>query len=131
MSFELQSLATLWGPMYWGFVFSTILVGATLIQGYMYYNRSWDPLSTQVAVALLLILDLSSTAALASAVSHNFLVNFGNYSSFSSIPPAWVVEAGLTTIVTFIAQVFFASRIRISTSLCSLANREFIALQKS
>ncbi|KAF8550144.1 hypothetical protein OG21DRAFT_1487982 [Imleria badia] len=93
-------VAPSFGPMYWGFVFSTTLVGATLIQGYMYYDRSRDPLSTQVAVALMLTLDLSSTAVMATTVSHYFLVNFGNYSTLCSIPPVWICETSLTAIVT-------------------------------
>ncbi|KAN0085804.1 hypothetical protein V8E55_006938 [Tylopilus felleus] len=100
-------------PLYWGFVLSTTLVGATLIQGYMYYSRSRDPLSIQVVITLMIILDLSSTLVMASTISHYFIVNFGNYSALLTIPLEWVVENSLTAIVTCIVQLFFATRIRI------------------
>ncbi|KAF8434559.1 hypothetical protein L210DRAFT_3553254 [Boletus edulis BED1] len=105
--------ALFYAPLYWGFVISTALVGATLIQGYMYYTLSRDSVSIQVAIAVMLILDLSSTVVIAATISHYFLVNFGDYSTLGSIPPEWVIENSLTAIVTCIVQLFFATRIRI------------------
>ncbi|KAF8122655.1 hypothetical protein EV363DRAFT_821740 [Boletus edulis] len=105
--------ALFYAPLYWGFVISTVLVGATLIQGYMYYTLSRDSVSIQVAIAVMLILDVSSTVVIAATISHYFLVNFGDYSTLGSIPPEWVIENSLTAIVTCIVQLFFATRIRI------------------
>ncbi|KIJ63154.1 hypothetical protein HYDPIDRAFT_113741 [Hydnomerulius pinastri MD-312] len=99
--------------MYWGFVAATALVGITFLQGYMYYNRNHDHKALQIAVAIMLIVDFSSTAVIATTIFHYFLINYGNLATFNSIPAEWVLENALTALVTCIAQLFFASRIRL------------------
>ncbi|KAH7914096.1 hypothetical protein BJ138DRAFT_1110906 [Hygrophoropsis aurantiaca] len=105
------SVGSYYGPMFWGFFFGTSLVGTTIVQAYIYYTRSSDRWTLQSVVAILLILDITTTALMAVTIFHYFLINFGDDSAFLGIPDPWIIENGVTALITFIAQVFFASRI--------------------
>ncbi|KAH7920451.1 hypothetical protein BV22DRAFT_802167 [Leucogyrophana mollusca] len=104
-----------YGPMFWGSFLGTALVGTTIMQGYTYYARSNDRWTLQLLVAVLLFLDISTTALMAATVYHYFIQNFGNFETFGNIPKSWILENAITSLITCIAQVFFASRIYMVT----------------
>ncbi|EGN96186.1 hypothetical protein SERLA73DRAFT_162091 [Serpula lacrymans var. lacrymans S7.3] len=100
------------GAMYWGFIFSTALVGISIVQGYIYFtNNSRDPWTIKALVILLLILDPAGSVLIGETMYFYFLVNFGNVMAFARIPTSWCVETFVTAFVTCVTQLYFATRL--------------------
>ncbi|KAH7923940.1 hypothetical protein BV22DRAFT_549396 [Leucogyrophana mollusca] len=109
------SIASFYGPMYWGFVASTSLAGTTIMQGYQYYSRNADRRTLHIVVGTVLILDLATTLLMACTINHYFLQDWGQYETFAYITLSWCLENGVTAAVTCITQLLFASRIYLVT----------------
>ncbi|KAH7920450.1 hypothetical protein BV22DRAFT_1098083 [Leucogyrophana mollusca] len=127
----LVELSFFYSAMYWGFVLSTSLVGISLVQVYMYYMRhNNDRWQMKALVASLLfvelclftldgfltihgcrILDPATSILMAETIYYYFVVNFGVPQALASIPISWVLETGLTVLVTSIVQIYFAINI--------------------
>ncbi|KAH7914097.1 hypothetical protein BJ138DRAFT_1144613 [Hygrophoropsis aurantiaca] len=108
----LVKLSTFYGAMYWGFVLSTSLVGISLVQVYMYYMRyNNDRWQMKALVVSLLILDPATSILMAETIYYYFVVNFGVPQALASVPISWVLETGLTVLLTSIVQVYFAIKI--------------------
>ncbi|EGN97002.1 hypothetical protein SERLA73DRAFT_185270 [Serpula lacrymans var. lacrymans S7.3] len=95
-----------------GFVFSTALVGISVVQGYIYFARNkhghW---ASKSLVILLLILDPATSLLFAHTIYYYFLINFGNYRVFSKVTSSWCAENAITSIIVWIVQLYFALRI--------------------
>ncbi|KIJ63157.1 hypothetical protein HYDPIDRAFT_113752 [Hydnomerulius pinastri MD-312] len=100
-----------YGPMYWGFVVATMLLGTTFVQGYIYLTRNNDRMLIQSMVSVVIILDFLATALMATTVFHYFIQDFGDFKTFADIPSTWCLESVATALVTSITQAFFSSRI--------------------
>ncbi|EGO21729.1 hypothetical protein SERLADRAFT_474530 [Serpula lacrymans var. lacrymans S7.9] len=114
------SVEVFYGPLYWGFVLATSLVGATVVQAYMYFSRNSDRWSLRLLVTVLLILDVASTVLMGQAIFHYFVVNFANVDVFFEVPISWWAEKALSTLITCMTQLYFASRIYIINRTCAI-----------
>ncbi|KIJ63310.1 hypothetical protein HYDPIDRAFT_113288 [Hydnomerulius pinastri MD-312] len=111
---EIVVIGEFYAAMYWGFVLSTSFVGISLVQGYMYFMKNnKDRWSMKALVISLLIFDPATSVLMAETIYYYFVINFGVDQALASIPASWVVENGLTALVTSIVQVYFATRIYI------------------
>ncbi|OCB91320.1 hypothetical protein A7U60_g1439 [Sanghuangporus baumii] len=99
--------------MYWGFALATVLLGVTVIQGFIYFkNYDDDKAPLKLLVALLIALDILSSALMAHVIFYYMIENYGNSSSLISSPPGtFPVEWLVTAIVAFLTQIFYASQI--------------------
>ncbi|KAL5523317.1 hypothetical protein ACEPAF_1584 [Sanghuangporus sanghuang] len=99
--------------MYWGFALATVLLGVTVIQAFIYFkNYDDDKAPLKLLVALLIALDILSSALMAHVIFYYMIENYGNSSSLISSPPGtFPVEWLVTAIVAFLTQIFYASQI--------------------
>ncbi|EJC98234.1 uncharacterized protein FOMMEDRAFT_23807 [Fomitiporia mediterranea MF3/22] len=98
--------------LYWGFAVATILLGMTLIQGFIYFRNYVDKRPLRVLVASLMTLDILSSFLTAHVLYYYMIENYGNPTSLSVSPPVtFTIEFFLTTTVTFLSQSFYATQI--------------------
>ncbi|KAF7355116.1 hypothetical protein MSAN_01427200 [Mycena sanguinolenta] len=96
-----------------GFSLSTALYGVTILQVYLYYrNFPADRILWKCVVALLLTLDSLASAFAAHALYTDFVLNFGK-SPVTDVVIPWSLstEKLLVTLITFVAQAFYANAI--------------------
>ncbi|KAF8558514.1 hypothetical protein OG21DRAFT_1161242 [Imleria badia] len=109
---DVVSVGQFYAAMYWGFVLSTSCVGISLVQGYLYFMmNNKDRWSMKALVISLLIFDPATSLLMAQTIYHYFVKNFGVEEALRKVPNSWIVENGLTVLVTAMVQFFFASRV--------------------
>ncbi|KAJ7807791.1 hypothetical protein B0H13DRAFT_2386199 [Mycena leptocephala] len=98
------------GTFFIGFAISTTLYGISVLQAYLYYrNYHSDHPVLKGTVALLLVLDTLCTIFMAHGLYTLFVFNFGKSPTIDLIIPwSLTTEKFLITIITFVAQAFYA-----------------------
>ncbi|GLB33479.1 hypothetical protein LshimejAT787_0103630 [Lyophyllum shimeji] len=107
------------GTSFIGFTIATTLYGITCLQTYIYYrNYRKDPQLLKATVAALWVLDTLTTIFVAHSLYTFFVLNFGKPPQVDLIIPwSFTSEKLLVTLITFIAQVFYARTIwRVSSN---------------
>ncbi|KAJ7667411.1 hypothetical protein B0H17DRAFT_1210212 [Mycena rosella] len=103
-----------------GFAIATTLYGISVLQVYLYYrNYPADHPALKGTVALLWVLDTLCTIFVAHSLYTYFVLNFGKSPTVDLIIPwSFTSEKFLVTLITFVAQCFYARTIwRVSGSL--------------
>lgn len=104
------------GPMLIGFTFNAILLGVMLTQAYIYFTSfKKDKIWIKLYVALLMVLDLFNTAAIAVFIYQALIVNFGNFQNLNFISPIIITEPAITGFIVSAVQGFYAWRIYVLT----------------
>ncbi|KAH7925956.1 hypothetical protein BV22DRAFT_399243 [Leucogyrophana mollusca] len=109
------SVGGFYAPLFWGFFVGLALVGTTIVQGYIYYSQSNDRWTLRLLVGILICLDVATSVLMSDTIHFYFIQHYGDYVAFLTIPLSWVIENGVTALVTCISQVFFATRIYLVT----------------
>ncbi|KAJ7774313.1 hypothetical protein DFH07DRAFT_125643 [Mycena maculata] len=93
-----------------GFAVATALYGTSVLQVYLYYRRyPTDRRTWKCVVALLFLLDTLSTAFVAHSLYTFFVLNFGKDPVEDLVIPwSFSTEKLLVTLITFVAQIFYA-----------------------
>ncbi|KAJ6539125.1 hypothetical protein B0H19DRAFT_343066 [Mycena capillaripes] len=96
-----------------GFSVATAFYGISVLQVYLYYrNYAADRAMWKCLVALLLLLDTLATIFVAHSLYTFFVLNFGKDPSENLlIPWSFSSEKLLVTLITFVAQCFYANAI--------------------
>ncbi|KAJ7507532.1 hypothetical protein B0H11DRAFT_2218373 [Mycena galericulata] len=96
-----------------GFSVATTLYGISVLQIYLYYrNYPGDRASLKFMVALLFLLDTLCTIFVAHSLYTFYVLNFGkNPLEDLVIPWSFSTEKLLVTLITFVAQLFYAHTI--------------------
>ncbi|KAJ7083940.1 hypothetical protein B0H15DRAFT_932178 [Mycena belliarum] len=103
-----------------GFTIATTLYGISVLQAYLYYrNYPADHWGLKITVGLLWVLDTLCTIFVAHSLYTYFVLNFGKNPTVDLIIPwSFTSEKFLVTLITFVAQCFYARTIwKISNSL--------------
>ncbi|KAJ6632119.1 hypothetical protein B0H10DRAFT_4892 [Mycena sp. CBHHK59/15] len=111
-----------------GFAFATTLYGISVLQAYLYYrNYPKDHWALKSTVAVLWVLDTLCTIFVAHSLYTYFVLNFEKSPTVDLIIPwSFTSEKFLVTLITFIAQCFYARTIwkisasKLITSLVSI-----------
>ncbi|KAJ7067947.1 hypothetical protein C8F01DRAFT_582480 [Mycena amicta] len=90
-----------------GFILSTVLYGVSVLQLYLYLRRYKDRWTLQSTVAMLWSLDTAATILQALAI-FSFVWPFFEGKPNVAIPVTFSVEKGVVTVITFLAQCFYA-----------------------
>ncbi|KAH8107549.1 hypothetical protein DFH11DRAFT_1636560 [Phellopilus nigrolimitatus] len=90
------------GVVYWGFLVSTILLGVTVIQGFMYYSNNQDKLPLRLFVTTLILLDVASSCLTSHLLHYQLIQNYGNTYALSHDPSSFFVEYVVTSFVAFL-----------------------------
>ncbi|KAH8106506.1 hypothetical protein DFH11DRAFT_1639655 [Phellopilus nigrolimitatus] len=99
------------GVVYWGFLVSTVLLGVTIIQGFIYYNNNQDKLPLRLFVTTLILLDVASSCLSSHLLYYGLIQNYGNTYALVHIPTTFFVEYIVTSFVAFLSQIFYAVQI--------------------
>ncbi|KAJ3917452.1 hypothetical protein F5877DRAFT_79939 [Lentinula edodes] len=94
-----------------GFVISTLLIGATTIQAWIYYTTNHDKWPLRTLVTALVTMDFALTFLNAEVIRFYLITNFGNLEIFATISPVLKIEILSSFIVVFVINIFFASRV--------------------
>ncbi|KAL0576634.1 hypothetical protein V5O48_005333 [Marasmius crinis-equi] len=94
-----------------GFVISAFLGGITIVQAYLYFPRSTDRPIVKSIAATMLIFDLVSSALVAQSLYYYLVPHYGSLSQLGSITPELSAECLLSTLITFISQMYFVYQI--------------------
>lgn len=108
------NLTALTGPHespFWGVLISICMFGITIVQGWIYLHTNNDKWPLRLLVTTLVFLDLSTTILVALMAHYYYLEHYGEPLVLLTIPLFVGVESFLTTIVAFLVQLFFASRV--------------------
>ncbi|KAJ3903038.1 hypothetical protein F5879DRAFT_182765 [Lentinula edodes] len=96
---------------FYGFVISTLLIGATTIQAWIYYTTNHDKWPLRTLVTALVTMDFALTFLNAEVIRFYLITNFGNLEIFATISPVLKIEILSSFIVVFVINIFFASRV--------------------
>ncbi|KAJ3855681.1 hypothetical protein EV368DRAFT_79395 [Lentinula lateritia] len=102
---------------FYGFVISTLLVGATTIQAWIYYTTNHDKWPLRTLVTALVTMDFALTFLNAEVIRFYLITNFGNPEIFTTISPGFCVTLHASFCVVLFTQyvarinIFFASRV--------------------
>uniref|UniRef100_A0A0W0GAK0 DUF6534 domain-containing protein n=1 Tax=Moniliophthora roreri TaxID=221103 RepID=A0A0W0GAK0_MONRR len=98
-----------------GFVLSTILLGGVIVQAWLYIFHNKDPWGLRALVAVLVLLDITTTILNTFVIHLTMVKHFGNV--FESSSPKTIryqlIGSAISVTIIFIVQVFFASRVYI------------------
>ncbi|KAJ4464315.1 hypothetical protein C8J55DRAFT_566926 [Lentinula edodes] len=102
---------------FYGFVISTLLIGATTMQAWIYYTTNHDKWPLRALVTALVTMDFALTFLNAEVIRFYLITNFGNLEIFATISPGFCVTLHASFCVVFLTQyvarinIFFASRV--------------------
>ncbi|KAL5480731.1 hypothetical protein ACEPAI_9671 [Sanghuangporus weigelae] len=102
-----MDLSSTFGVIYWGFIIATALFGISVVQGYFFFLGNKDSWKLRLFVALMLLLDLSTTALSSEALHYYLVVNFGNPLALLYMIKPYVAEYAITLIIIFLSQTFY------------------------
>ncbi|KAK0469768.1 uncharacterized protein EV420DRAFT_1634189 [Desarmillaria tabescens] len=103
-------MEAIFSPFYWGTVISLVLSGITFLQAYTYFP-SKDRRSVQTVAAVMIVLDIASTALCAKGMYIYFVPHFGSMLPLQTLTPTIASECYLAVIITFLSQLYFAWQI--------------------
>lgn len=106
-----MDLSDTFAPFFWGFFVSMFLGGITIVQAYLYFPHPSDRTSVQVLAAIMIILDLLSSALVAQSVYYYLIPHFGSLEPLDAITPELSVDCLISGILTFISQMYFVHQI--------------------
>ncbi|TDL23430.1 hypothetical protein BD410DRAFT_160284 [Rickenella mellea] len=98
-------------PNFWGLAVATILLGVSIFQGYIFFTNYNDSCRLRLFVAVLLLLDFSTTFFYSFALREMLIVNRGSPSNLSGAGPTLLAESTATLVVTWLTHLFFAFRV--------------------
>lgn len=102
------------GPRLFGYLFHWGLFGILAVQVYLYYLAfPNDPLRNKVMVYTVVVLEILQAIIITRSAYHVFGVGYGNFSFFNHVELSWLDVPVITGIVAFIAEAFYAYRIRV------------------
>ncbi|PFH49630.1 hypothetical protein AMATHDRAFT_194576 [Amanita thiersii Skay4041] len=108
------NLSETFAPIYWGtggFLVSLLLTGITIVQAYMFFPHSNDRSGVKLIAAFMLISDLVSSILVAQSVYYYLIPHFGSLIPLSSITPEISADCLLSTLITFISQMYFVHQL--------------------
>ncbi|KAJ7328839.1 hypothetical protein DFH08DRAFT_967232 [Mycena albidolilacea] len=114
-----------------GFAIATTLYGISVLQVYLYYrNYPSDHPALKSTVALLWVLDTLCTIFVAHSLYTYFVLNVGKNPTIDLIIPwSFTSEKFLVTLITFVAQLFYARTIwKISSNVIITASVGVLAV---
>ncbi|KAF4583939.1 hypothetical protein EYR40_002437 [Pleurotus pulmonarius] len=111
MDFAGLDMSSTLGPVYWGTVISLVLGGITVLQAYIYFPHPSDRLFIQLTAGSMVVFDFVSSALVVQSVYYYTIPRFGSVVPLSSITPELSAECLLSTIITFISQLYFVAQI--------------------
>ncbi|EEB89780.1 hypothetical protein MPER_12090 [Moniliophthora perniciosa FA553] len=114
-------MSEIFAPFYWGFVVSLFLGGITIVQAYIYFPHPTDRKPVQIIAATMLILDLISSALIAQSLYYYLIPHYGSLAQLNSVTTELNVECLISTIITFISQMYFVYQIYTIKSLGRVA----------
>ncbi|KAH9476231.1 hypothetical protein JR316_0011802 [Psilocybe cubensis] len=118
------------GPRLLGFMFHWGLFGALCVQIYIYHLAfQKDPIQNKALVYTVFVIELAQTVFFTQSAFYIFASGYGDFADFEQIRFTWFSAPLLTGIVAFIAQSFYAYRIRVlSRSYIVAGITAFLAL---
>jgi len=108
-------LSTVMAPIFFGFVMSTCLGGICILQSYIYFLHSRDPWGIKLIAAIMITLDIVSTCLVAQAVYNYLIPHFGSLTPFNTFTLGLSIDCLLSSVITFISQMFFARQLHLVT----------------
>ncbi|ESK95445.1 hypothetical protein Moror_999 [Moniliophthora roreri MCA 2997] len=105
------NMTEIFAPFYWGFVISLFLGGITIVQAYIYFPHPSDRKPVQIIAAIMLLLDLVSSALIAQSLFYYLIPHYGSLAQLGSVTTELNVECLLNATITFISQMYFAYQI--------------------
>ncbi|KAF9492358.1 hypothetical protein BDN71DRAFT_1396739 [Pleurotus eryngii] len=112
-----MDMSGVFGPIYWGeqdmSLVDARLGGITALQAYNYFPRHSDRLIIQLVVSVQLsrVFDFASSALVVQSVYYYLVPHFGSLSPLASITPELSAECLLSTLITFISQLYFVAQL--------------------
>lgn len=106
-----MDMSGVFGPIYWGTVISLVLGGITALQAYNYFPRHSDRLIIQLVAGAMVVFDFVSSALVVQSVYYYLVPHFGSLSPLASITPELSAECLLSTLITFISQLYFVAQL--------------------
>ncbi|KAK7449216.1 hypothetical protein VKT23_013361 [Stygiomarasmius scandens] len=104
-------MTQIFGPFYWGVVVALLLSGITILQAYIYFPSSRDKHSVQIVAGSMLVLDMVSSALIVQSLYYYLVPHFGSLAPLDSVTPELSAECLISTIITFISQMYFVYQI--------------------
>lgn len=102
-------------PIFVGLAVSLVLGGITVVQGYLYFP-SKDKMWIQSVAISMLVMDFISTILVLAAIYNYLIPAFGSLVPFNTFATELSADCLLSTIITFISQLYFVYQLFTVTS---------------
>ncbi|ESK95456.1 hypothetical protein Moror_12766 [Moniliophthora roreri MCA 2997] len=122
------NMSEIFAPFYWGFIISLFFGGITIVQAYIYFPHPTDRKHVQIIAATMLVLDLISSALIAQSLYYYLIPHYGSLAQLNSVTTELNVECLISTIITFISQMYFVFQIYTIKGLGRVARLLIIAI---
>lgn len=96
---------------FFGFIVSAVLLGITIVQGWIYAYHNHDKWPVRSFVTLIVLLDITDTCCSALLLRYYLVKHFGNFAGLRLSPPLVSADFAVTGTITFLVHLFFASRL--------------------
>ncbi|THV00797.1 hypothetical protein K435DRAFT_837139 [Dendrothele bispora CBS 962.96] len=96
---------------FYGNIIAAVLFGITIVQAWIYANSNTDKWPLRLLVAILVLLDFSTTCLNAQILHYYLVSNFGNLMNATLVTKTLMVEYFITLIIVLSVELFFASRV--------------------
>ncbi|THU86457.1 hypothetical protein K435DRAFT_763309 [Dendrothele bispora CBS 962.96] len=87
------------------------LFGITIVQAWIYANSNTDKWPLRLLVAILVLLDLTTTCLNVQILHYYLVSNFGNLINTTLVTKTLMVETFITLVIVLCVELFFASRV--------------------
>jgi len=108
-------LSPVMAPVFWGLTVSMILGGISILQAYIYFVNNRDQLVIRLTALFMIALDIASSALVAQSVYSYLVPHFGSLLPLQTFTTELAVDCMLSTIITFVSQLFFARQLWAAT----------------
>ncbi|KAF4616577.1 hypothetical protein D9613_008945 [Agrocybe pediades] len=107
-------VVALTGPRLLGYLLHWGLFGILLVQVYLYYLAfPNDPLRNKLLVYVVFALEITQTVIMTNTAFRVFGFGYGDFDAFNDVELAWFEVPVICGVVAFIAQLFYAHRIKV------------------
>ncbi|KAF8237965.1 hypothetical protein L208DRAFT_415444 [Tricholoma matsutake] len=99
--------------MFFGFIISVVLLGVTIVQGWVYLLENHDKWPIRTLVTVLILLDLAETCCGTQMLRHYLITRFGDVTMLNISTNTVAADFVITLTIMFLVHMFFITRIYI------------------
>ncbi|GLB44973.1 hypothetical protein LshimejAT787_1900510 [Lyophyllum shimeji] len=104
-------VSSLVNGIFFGYVVSTVLLGITIVQGWIYLHDNRDRWTIRTFIAVLIILDIAETCCSTQLLHHYLILHFGDFEVLLRFSNVISADFAITGTIFFLVHLYYARRL--------------------